>query len=317
MREKEEREGLERGRTSSRTLHGNSSHQGGRYSEKRKGFVHHLDRITTSVYFTNFPEEVKVMELWGLFSRYGRVGEVYIPKKLDKNGRRFGFVKFKEVTNALELEGKMNDVWWESFKLRINLSRFNRGVKESNQSIPPRRVEELSNPNGCSKPYGATLVEQGRSFKNALSVEGKKKSPVCREQSKGELLEVQQENITVCVNDEWWNKLQASYVGFLVDENDAAKISEGLVMEGYEWITATFMGGNMMLLSSLTSQSIKEAVSSNRKWWEGSFRSILEWSSDLFMDRRSVWLRCRGCLYMLGMNHRFVRLRRGLGRLLS
>jgi hypothetical protein len=29
-------------------------------------------------------------------------------------------------------------------------------------------------------------------------------------------------------------------------------------------------------------------------WWEGWFRSILEWSLDLFSDRRAVWLRCRG-----------------------
>jgi hypothetical protein len=275
-------------------LHGNPSHQGDRYSEKGRGFVHHLDRITTSFYFTNFPEEVKVMELWSLFRRFGRVGEVYIPKKLDKNGHRFGFVKFKEVTNALELEEKMNDVWWDSFKLRINLSRFNRGAKESKRSISTRKGEDSSNPNGDHKLHGAALVEQGRSFKHALTSEGEKKSPLCMEHGGGELIAAHQEHIVAKVNEEWWNKLQASYVGFLVDEKDAAKVSEGLVMEGYDWITATVMGGNMMLLSSLTSRSIKEAVLTNRKWWEGWFRSMLEWSTDLFMDRRSVWLRFRG-----------------------
>ncbi|WJX93169.1 hypothetical protein P8452_74729 [Trifolium repens] len=98
----------------------------------------------------------------------------------------------------------------------------------------------------------------------------------------------------VCVQDNLLKKLQDSFVGFLVDEKDVVKVNEGLVMEGYGWITATFMGGNMVLLSSKTSQSIKEAVEAKLRWWEGWFRSILEWSPDLFSDRRSVWLRCRG-----------------------
>jgi RNA recognition motif-containing protein len=102
---------VERGRTLRRTVHGDHYNHGGRYREQRYGFVHHLDRTTTSFYFTNFPVDVKVMDLWGLFSKFGRVGEVYIPKKLDKNGNKFGFVKFKEVKDALELEGRMGDVW--------------------------------------------------------------------------------------------------------------------------------------------------------------------------------------------------------------
>ncbi|MCI22421.1 RNA-binding protein 25-like, partial [Trifolium medium] len=64
--------------------------------QRRKGFVHRLDQETTSFFFTNFPEDAKVTELWSKFARHGRVGEVYVPKKLDKQGRRFGFVKFKE-----------------------------------------------------------------------------------------------------------------------------------------------------------------------------------------------------------------------------
>jgi hypothetical protein len=48
------------------------------------------------------------------FLKYGRVGEVYLPKKLDKRGKRFGFVKFKEVEVLSE---KLRDVWMGSYKL--------------------------------------------------------------------------------------------------------------------------------------------------------------------------------------------------------
>jgi RNA recognition motif-containing protein len=58
---------------------------------------------STSFFFTNFPEDVKVSELWHKFARFGRVGDVYIPSKLDKQGRSFGFVKYREVRDAEEL----------------------------------------------------------------------------------------------------------------------------------------------------------------------------------------------------------------------
>jgi hypothetical protein len=48
---------------------------------RRDGFVNRLTKDTTSFFFSNFPEETEVMELWTLFAKYGRVGEVYVPKK--------------------------------------------------------------------------------------------------------------------------------------------------------------------------------------------------------------------------------------------
>jgi hypothetical protein len=65
--------------------------KGGRKNDgKRRGYVHRLDKVATSFFFTNFPEEVKAVDLWPKFARFGRVGEVYIPDKRDKQGRRFG-----------------------------------------------------------------------------------------------------------------------------------------------------------------------------------------------------------------------------------
>ncbi|KAK2449425.1 SC35 splicing factor [Trifolium repens] len=69
-------------------------------AEKKKGFFHHLDQITTSFFITNLPDDAFTGDLWKTFREFGRVGEVYIPKKLDRRGRRFTFVKFKEVEDV-------------------------------------------------------------------------------------------------------------------------------------------------------------------------------------------------------------------------
>ncbi|MCI10368.1 hypothetical protein A2U01_0031461 [Trifolium medium] len=85
MRESEEREAVGEGAR---------AHQ--------KGYIHRLDRVATSFFFTNFPEDV------------------------DKQGRRFGFVKFRDVGDVIELLRSLSNIWIRSFKLRINLSKFSR-----------------------------------------------------------------------------------------------------------------------------------------------------------------------------------------------
>jgi hypothetical protein len=54
MREKDEREGV-----------GKGGRKGG---EKASGYVHRLDQVATSYFFTNFPEEIKAVDLWPKFT---------------------------------------------------------------------------------------------------------------------------------------------------------------------------------------------------------------------------------------------------------
>ncbi|MCI42191.1 RNA recognition motif, partial [Trifolium medium] len=100
-------------------------------------------------------EDVKVTELWFKFARHGRVGEVYVPKKLDKQGRRFGFVKFREVRDGGEMLSRMGDIWLGTYKLRVNLSRFNR---EDNREEVPDAIPESSR-------AAEARYHPGRSFK--------------------------------------------------------------------------------------------------------------------------------------------------------
>jgi len=66
------------------------------------------------------------MDMWKLFSKFGKVGEVFIPKKLDKWGRRFAFVKFREVSWVEDLEESLKEVWWGECRLKVNKALFGR-----------------------------------------------------------------------------------------------------------------------------------------------------------------------------------------------
>jgi RNA recognition motif-containing protein len=118
-----------------------------------------LDKTTTSFFVTNLPEDASSGDIWKLFVKYGRIGEVFFPKKLDKRGRRFCFVKFKEVQDVEDLSERLRDVWIGSFKLWINRSRFARS--ETPEVQPPNIQGQNSSARGEE-------TRVGKSFRSAL-----------------------------------------------------------------------------------------------------------------------------------------------------
>ncbi|MCH98679.1 RNA recognition motif, partial [Trifolium medium] len=102
MREKErverEAEGSRRGRSRARSPIG-----------RPHGYIHRVDQSAISFFVTNFPVDCNTEDLWKAFARYGRVGDVYIPSKVDKWGKRFAFVNFLEVKEVSELTQSMKE----------------------------------------------------------------------------------------------------------------------------------------------------------------------------------------------------------------
>jgi RNA recognition motif-containing protein len=67
-----------------------------------------------------------VSEMYRVFGAFGSVVEVYVSLKVDRRGRRFGFVKFKKVENLEELEKSLEEVWMGGCRLKVNKARFGR-----------------------------------------------------------------------------------------------------------------------------------------------------------------------------------------------
>jgi len=103
----------------------------------RSGF-RHLDNTTTPFFFTNFPGNATKEDLRRLFTSFGRVEEVFIPNKMDKWGRRFGFDKFREVSDEEDLGKRLEEVWLWKSRLKVNRARFGRDEAKAVE----RKVEE-------------------------------------------------------------------------------------------------------------------------------------------------------------------------------
>ncbi|XP_068482781.1 uncharacterized protein [Phaseolus vulgaris] len=66
-----------------------------------------------------------------IFQKWARVKEVFIARRLNKGGRRFGFVRFFEVGNAARLEKELDQIFIGNVKLHVNVPRYRRFVPDN------------------------------------------------------------------------------------------------------------------------------------------------------------------------------------------
>ncbi|GJW94704.1 nucleotide-binding alpha-beta plait domain-containing protein [Tanacetum coccineum] len=110
-----------------------------------------VDRISTSVYITNFPESVTAKELFQACKQFGHVVDSFIPSKKSKIGKRFGFVKFINVFSEDRLINNLCTVWMDRFKLHANIARFQRpmvmkeGVGGKKTFVVPTPTDQTKN----------------------------------------------------------------------------------------------------------------------------------------------------------------------------
>jgi hypothetical protein len=208
------------------------------------------------------------------------VGDVYIPKKVDKQGRRFGFVKFRDVKDAMELLRSISDIWIGSFKLRVNRSKFRKNQQLSVDAPQPVVLRKESK-----------LIQNDKTFKGALVDAGRRERGLVT--STEEPRPRQQVVWEVEVEEEVLARLGGAYVGYLVENKEAALIQNQLWMGGFQNLNICSMGFMKILISSDKVGEVKEVVESVG-WWCSLFERVFLWSPGLVSNQRVVWLRCYG-----------------------
>lgn len=82
------------------------------------------DSITT-LFVDNLPEEIRNVWVKNLFSKYGRVRDIFIPNNRSKiTGMRFGFIRFARKDESVTAITKTNDTWVWDQKLVVKMARF-------------------------------------------------------------------------------------------------------------------------------------------------------------------------------------------------
>ena len=94
----------------------------------------------SSFYFTHVPEDATEGDLWQHLKKVGDVREIFISKKRNRNGRRYGFARFKGVDDVNQLERRLDNIVLGGLKLYVNIPKYDRaahGWRQPENRVPP------------------------------------------------------------------------------------------------------------------------------------------------------------------------------------
>lgn len=236
----------------------------------------------------------------------GRVVDEYIPPKVTNYGERFGFVRYKEVTNKLILEKELDALRIDSYKLKVNLSWFNRSKErmyEANDEKTVAMQKENSLRTHKEIKGGVSFAEvdkgtEGQLSRKTLGVNSL--ASLTYEPSKGKF--------------EW---LQKCMVGTLRELQNGYTFQDKLHMHGLYTVNATPMVGNQVLLSVDEEDSIREIIVAEKSWFNVWFEEISHWTHDVVSRQRFAWLRIFGILLHVWEEDFFKHLASNFGTYLS
>jgi len=106
----------------------------------------------TTYFFSNFPESHGQLDMFKIFQKWTRMKKVFISRRRNKWGWRFGFVRF-DVSNTTRLERELDQMFIGNLKLHVKLLRYSRTTPEVVSGIPreAREVRRLYHPKSAFK----------------------------------------------------------------------------------------------------------------------------------------------------------------------
>ncbi|KAJ9564765.1 hypothetical protein OSB04_000731 [Centaurea solstitialis] len=250
-------------------------------------------RNEISFLFFNFPENVEVPELWRTFKRLGEATDIYIARKRLRNGKKFGFIRFKDKGNAMELLGKLSNVWFGFFKLVVYLAEKGwRGMLDSRN-----RSSE-----GQAGLRGVPPIREGaknRSYKEAVCNGKPKEVP-----SSSKL----EEEVEVPNDDEDFKEV--SFGSWAADESNMKFLQNCLVgsigsMDNFEAVAKLvssiwpgsklkYLGGKKILIHVAGENFIREVEGNARHGIHFWVKNLCRWSEAYREVERITWLKISG-----------------------
>ncbi|GKV09573.1 hypothetical protein SLEP1_g21054 [Rubroshorea leprosula] len=212
----------------------------------------------TTFFIYNFPKNLEVKELWYRFQMYGKVIDVFVPKKRDKWGKRFGFLHLLGVHNESQMVRRLNEIWIDSYKLRVKTAE-DRSKERVKGTVTRGKTQHIVD----------RLVKPGQSY-----------TQVTRQQNEKE--EVASYQIL---------KAKRS----IEKDRDAESQEESMeftpTQDELKWLEG---GRRRVLLTEKEPGYLIEFMNLNKELFDLWFVDIKPWDKEVQERSRLVWLRISG-----------------------
>nr|GEV98967.1 nucleotide-binding alpha-beta plait domain-containing protein [Tanacetum cinerariifolium] len=189
-----------------------------------------VQKISSSVFVTNFPEQFSAKDLWNTFKVYGHVVDTYIPDRRSKIGKRSGFIRFIKVFDMEPLVNNLCTVWIGKLKLHANVARYQRDSRKNNYQ---RLNKGMNVSNGGGIKNGGVLNSSVNSYANVM-----KKPTGVKETIDGTPTMVLDES---CLNNE---EFSLCLLGKVTKFASLTNLKVVLAKEGFGNIELKYMGAH-------------------------------------------------------------------------
>ena len=208
--------------------------------------------------------------------------EVYITKRRNKDERRYGFVRFKGVSDVKRLEVQLDNIFINHQKLFVNIPRFARPTRPTRtqvvQSVIINGGEQNKDVNKCREGRTPRL----RSYAE-VTAQGGASGGMATGVGTPSLISIPtNEDGDYWCNGAWVGKLKTP----MAMESMEDRISWDL---GYNFRTK-FLGDDMVLLIGLSDDKAQQIISSEIDGGKSIFYSLEKWRPGLRPNNRVVWL---------------------------
>ncbi|GKV24206.1 hypothetical protein SLEP1_g33844 [Rubroshorea leprosula] len=238
-------------------------------------------------------------EMWKVFIKVGRVIQVFIARKRDFKGRRFGFVRFLEVKDPKAVENHLNSITIGQYTLQANLARFSKDEaqrKKVTNKVQLKKHEGSTGSSGMQRRGTRTYAEVVRSGQREMIIKERPSWEWKRKDREG-ANKAEKEGwygLEFGVEDEDIRELEKCFIGHAKCPEIISTLQDKFAMEGYFLAKITPMGSNLVLLSSGDTEELKHLVTEGRDWLAQWFTEVKPWSPEVVATERFTWLRCQG-----------------------
>ncbi|KAK8635012.1 hypothetical protein V6N13_022890 [Hibiscus sabdariffa] len=222
---------------------------------------------SVSVFVENIPKAMHWKGLWHAFARHGDVTDTFIPRKLSRGGKRFGFVRLKSRTDALRIIERLNGFILYGYRLTVKMARFKKGVYKEKSSETQGTKNWMNDTVGRVK----TVMESGNQNRGKLK------------RISGHVME-----------EELW-KLRRCLVGEMASICSLRSIVLRLQEWGLGEIRVQRMGSKLFLLSFEDDELYMMLEDLNWSYLREIFMEVRPWSETLKQPERATWLEVSGC----------------------
>ena len=248
----------------------------------------------TSFYFTRFPDDATEEELWYHFKAFGAVREIFIAKNRNKNGRRFGFVRFEGVKDAQKLEWTLDNTVFGGLKMHVNIPIFGRNkvakpISNTNKArhdvhkeeAIPRHVQSIS-----TTDHGSYAEVVARN--NATS--GSRRTAGTTRGNNG----TSWSSVYLDIPKSLMKRANETWVGRLKNLAMFDRVEDDLYWDISADISSKYMGADMVLLQGLSDEGAKHMMQEEEEGGLTPFHSLEKWSPKLRIGYRLTWVYCWG-----------------------